>query len=255
MDVREEEVSRVTDDAHIVLDVERELEVVAPVPPLAAIWRQDGIVEENLQPVEIRTQAIEDNDVRRDDEEVPRKHRVRFVELVEETPGDEQREDFRLARAGRHFQDVPRPVLREHAAGNCPGGIETEKVKLVPRPADLMEPDDRLHRLALGEIVAEGGKRTVRILEQVVALEPVMQQRKRCRRCAGVSPVAPRVDFLSDLCHERRHQLLIGRAAHLLGSGKPSLLRYQRSIRRRGKLGVECHLVLRLGHEVDGRVL
>jgi hypothetical protein len=53
MDVGEEHVSGVPHNAHIILNVQRELEVIAPVLALVPIVRQHGIIEENFQPVEI----------------------------------------------------------------------------------------------------------------------------------------------------------------------------------------------------------
>ncbi len=67
MDVGQEDIPGLADDAHVVLDVEGELEVIAPVPALVAVVRQDGVIEEDLQPVEIGPQAVEHDDVRRDE--------------------------------------------------------------------------------------------------------------------------------------------------------------------------------------------
>ena len=67
VDVGQEDVAGRADDAHVVLDVQRELEIVAPVAPVMAVVRQDGIVEEDAQPVEIGAQAVQHDDVGRDD--------------------------------------------------------------------------------------------------------------------------------------------------------------------------------------------
>ncbi len=115
VDVGEEEVAGVAHDAHVVLDVQRELEIVAPVAAVVAVVGQDRVVEEDVQAVEIGAQPVEHDDVRRDQQEVARQRRVGLVELVEEAPGDQQREDLGLARAGGHLHDVARPVLVEHA--------------------------------------------------------------------------------------------------------------------------------------------
>ena len=111
-----------------------------------------------LQAVEVGAQAVEHDDVRRDDQEVARKRGVRFVELVEEAPRDEQRQDLGFAGAGGHLQYVARPVFVEHAGGHRAGGVEAEQVELVAGAADVVEPDDRLHGFALGKVVAEGGE-------------------------------------------------------------------------------------------------
>ena len=47
MDVGQEEVAGVADDAHVVLDVQGELEIVAPVAALVAVVGQDRVVEED----------------------------------------------------------------------------------------------------------------------------------------------------------------------------------------------------------------
>src|SRR5260370_1176669 len=62
-----------------VLNVKRELKVGAPVVSVVAIVREDRIVEEYAKPIEVGAQSIEHNDVRRDDQEIPRKSRVRFI--------------------------------------------------------------------------------------------------------------------------------------------------------------------------------
>ena len=64
VDVGQKEIAGVANDADIVLDVEGELEIVAPVAAFVAVVRQDRIVEENPQTVEVGTQAVEDDDVR-----------------------------------------------------------------------------------------------------------------------------------------------------------------------------------------------
>lgn len=79
VDVGEKQVARGPHDAHIVLDVQRELEVVAPVAAHAitiAVVGQHRVVEEDAQAVEIGTQAVEHDDVRRDQQEVARQRRV-----------------------------------------------------------------------------------------------------------------------------------------------------------------------------------
>ena len=73
--VGKENIAGVTNDAHVVLDVQGALEVVAPVSSLVAVRRQDGIVEEYLQAVKIGAEAVKDDDVGGDDEEVPRERR------------------------------------------------------------------------------------------------------------------------------------------------------------------------------------
>ncbi len=90
MDVGQEEVAGLTDDAHVVLDVQGELEIVLPVAAVVTVVGQDRVVEEDPEAVEVGPQAVEHDDVRRDDQEVARQRRVRFIQLVKEAPGDQQ---------------------------------------------------------------------------------------------------------------------------------------------------------------------
>jgi len=86
--------------------VERELEIVTPVADPRRRWTAGWVVEENTEPIEIGAEAVEDDDVRRDDQKITRKRGVGLVEAVKETPRDEEREDLGLAGAGREFKHV-----------------------------------------------------------------------------------------------------------------------------------------------------
>ena len=182
----------VANDAHVVLDVQGELKIVAPVAAVVAVVRQDRVVEEDPQAVEVGAQAVEHDDVGRDDEEVARERRVRLVELVEEAPGDEQREHLRLAGAGRHLQRrsaasprrtcrrTPRRKRRSAAGRTCPA-----------RAAHVVEPDEGLDRFALGEVVAERRQRAVGLLDEVRRSRTTSASRlDRGRGRAGVAAVA-----------------------------------------------------------------
>jgi hypothetical protein len=164
MDVGEEKIPGLADETDIVLEVERELEVVAPVSAVVPVGRENGIVEEDLQAVEIGAEPVEDDDVGRDDEEVARESGVGLVAPVKEAPRDQEREDLGLAGAGREFEHVARPVLGKHAARYGAGGVEADQVVAVAGAADLVEPDDSFDGLALGEVVAELGERAVGVL-------------------------------------------------------------------------------------------
>ena len=54
MDVGEEQIAGLTHHADLVLDVQCELEVVAPATTLVAVVRQYRIIEEDPESVEIR---------------------------------------------------------------------------------------------------------------------------------------------------------------------------------------------------------
>ena len=115
MDVGEEQVAGLADDAHVVLQVQGELEVVAPIATGVAVVRQHGVGEEDAQAVEVGAQPVEDDDVRCDQQEVPGERRIRFVESVKEAPRDEERQHFRLAGARGHLDNVARPIFGKHA--------------------------------------------------------------------------------------------------------------------------------------------
>ena len=91
MDVGEKDITCLTNETDVVLDVEGELEIVAPVATRIAVGREDGVVEENTEPVEVGAEAIEDDNVGRDNEEISRERGIALVEAVEETPRDEER--------------------------------------------------------------------------------------------------------------------------------------------------------------------
>ena len=138
MDVGEEQIAGRAHDAHVVLNVQGDLKVVAPVAARVAVVGQHRIVEEDAQPVEVGAQAVKHDDVRGDQQEVARQRRVRLVELVEVAPGDQQRQHLGLARAGGHLDDVARPILIEHVGGHRAGGIEAQQVELVARAAHVV---------------------------------------------------------------------------------------------------------------------
>ena len=46
MDVGKKEVSCVTDDAHVVLNVQGKLKIISPVMPFVAVVRKNRVVEE-----------------------------------------------------------------------------------------------------------------------------------------------------------------------------------------------------------------
>ena len=65
MNVGQEDVAGRPDDAHIVLNVQRDLKIIAPVLASVAVVGQHRITEEDAQPVEIGAQAIKHDDVGR----------------------------------------------------------------------------------------------------------------------------------------------------------------------------------------------
>ena len=176
MDVGQEDVAGSAHDAHVVLDVQRHLKVIAPVLPRVPVVGQHRIVEEDAQAVEVSAQPVEHDDVGCDQQEVARQRRAGFIRLVKIAPGHQQREHLGLASASGHLDHEARPILVEHLARHRAGRIETHQVELVPRAAHVIEPDHRLDRFALGEVVAELALRAVRLIHGMVRIEPPGQQ-------------------------------------------------------------------------------
>ena len=56
--------------------------------------------------------------------------------------------------------------------------------------------------------------------------------------CARVAGVAPRMDFLAHFRDEWRKKFFVGSAAQFFRSREPTLRRYKRRVRRRGKIRV-----------------
>ncbi len=181
---------------------------------------------------EVLLQPLVDDDVRRDDQEVGRQVRARHTLLVEVRPDDRHRHDPGLAGAGGHLEGEAAQVLgREilhalavqfrHVAAELPPAVHRgleldvvgEQVLLEHRrvgldqllrvalAGDLDQPDQRLDRLALAEVVAE---RDGEAGDLVVLLEPVLEQPPRDVGRAGVAGCAPCVDRCADLWHEQQ---------------------------------------------------
>src|SRR5579859_1625701 len=71
VDVGEKDVACLVGDTNVVLDVEGQLEIVAPVVAIEAVVRQNRVVfQENAKALKILVDAVKDDDVRGDDQEV-----------------------------------------------------------------------------------------------------------------------------------------------------------------------------------------
>jgi hypothetical protein len=68
-------------NADIVLDVQHHLEIVAPIAARMAVVGQYRIVKEDAQPIEIRPQPVENDDVRCNQQEIPRQRGIWFIEI------------------------------------------------------------------------------------------------------------------------------------------------------------------------------
>lgn len=223
VDVGEEDVSRRADDAHVILNVERNLEIVAPILAGITVIRQHRVAEENAQAVEVRPEAVEHDDVRRDEKEIPRERRARLIELVEVAPRHEEREHLGLSGPGRHFHDEARPGLIEHVRRNGARRVEPYQVMTVADAADVVEPDDGFDGLALREVIAKGALRSVGVFDKMIGLEPPVEQRLGSRRGADIAACPPLVDFLPDVGDQRREKFGVVFPKFLGGREPPDL--------------------------------
>ena len=172
-------------------------------------------------------EPLVDDHVRRHDQEVRGQLRARHPLLVEAGPDDRHRHHPGLARAGGHLegeaaQVLGRQVLQplgvqlRHVAAQLPppvhrglegdvlgeevlledGRVRLDQLLRVALAGDLDQPDQRLDRLALAEVVAEGHAEAG---DLVVLVEPVLKQPPRDLGGALVAARAPGVHRRADL--------------------------------------------------------
>ncbi|MBT9137433.1 MAG: hypothetical protein DDT34_02525 [Firmicutes bacterium] len=115
VDVSEEDVAGALSDPHLVLKVKGQLKIVMPVSTIETVVRDNRVLEEEFEALEILVDAVEHDDVRRDYKEVARQVAAWLIHLVEVTPSQRQAQHLGLARAGRHLHDIAPPCLIEHA--------------------------------------------------------------------------------------------------------------------------------------------
>lgn len=82
MNIGEKDVSGFAQNPNIVLNMKRELKIIAPVPSGVAVVWENRIVEKDFEAVEVNSQPVEHNDIWSDDEEIARERRIRLIELV-----------------------------------------------------------------------------------------------------------------------------------------------------------------------------
>jgi hypothetical protein len=58
VNVRQKEVARIADHSDVILNMERQLKFVAPILAFEAVVRQDRVIEENFEAVEISAETI-----------------------------------------------------------------------------------------------------------------------------------------------------------------------------------------------------
>ena len=185
VDVGQKDVAGGAGDAHLVLHVQGQLKIVAPVAPVKAVVGQDRVVfQKDAQPLKILVDAIQHDDVGGDHQKVARQARLRLIELVVKAPGQHQAQHFRLAGAGRHFHHEAPPGLVEHAGRDRAGAVEAHQVELVLHAHHVVQVDDRFQRLALGKVILKLGHCAVGLREQVRCVEPPVEQ----ARLVSVAP-------------------------------------------------------------------
>ena len=126
------------------------------LPEDAQLRRDDRVGAEDPPAAEVGAQPLEDDDVRSDDEEGLGVVVAPLGHGVEVLPGDGERHDLRLAAAGRHLDGIPGEVVVLEDVDARHLGEPLDEVTVPTDPLDLVEPDERLHRLALGVVVLEG---------------------------------------------------------------------------------------------------
>lgn len=224
--------------------MESDLEVVAPVASGVAIVGEDGVVEEDFQAVKIGTEAVEDDNVGRNEEEIAGERGAGFVEAVKKAPCDEEREDFGFARASGEFEDVAGPVFRKHVRRDFASGIEADEVKLVAGLADFVEPDGSFNGFTLGEVVAELRERAVGGFQIVLAFKPVFEEGARGGgRRTRICGCTPCVNFATDAGYQGREKFCVGSGTEFFGVREPALVWNELFVRRRWKLGMESHVM------------
>ena len=144
VDVGQENVAGGAGDAHLVLPMQGQLKVVAPVAPVHAVVWNDRVLKENAQPLKISVNAVQHDDVGGDHQKVARQPRLGLVQFVVETPSQHQAEHLGLAGAGRHLDHKAPPGLVKHAGGDRAGTVKAHQVVLVLHPHYIVQIDDCL---------------------------------------------------------------------------------------------------------------
>lgn len=83
MDVGQKNIACGLGYPDLILSMQGQLKIITPVVTVITIIRQYRVVKENAQPLKILVNAIQHNDVGRDNQKIAGKLRIRFIELVE----------------------------------------------------------------------------------------------------------------------------------------------------------------------------
>src|SRR3989338_10132443 len=103
MYIGKEYISRIGNILQVILQVERNLEIVLPIFTLVAVFRQNRVTEEYFQTCEIAPNSLEYDYVRGNEEKVFCKTGLLFVFLMKIRPRNNKTHHFGLSRAGGHF--------------------------------------------------------------------------------------------------------------------------------------------------------
>ena len=176
------------------------LENGGDVPIPAPSHRNERIAVENIRTssggLEILPQPLEHREIGCDQHEMPRERGFALTQRVEIAPHDGEAHNFRFAGTGGEFEGVARPtvVVGVHAQRRRLGIGSGEIAHQSTERADathFIEIDERLHCLALAEIVAERCVCSIGQRHEVIALEPVVQQFARGVRGTGIIRLPP----------------------------------------------------------------
>src|SRR6266853_2653549 len=118
MNVGEKDVPGGASHAHVILHVQRQLEVIAPVATAYAVVGKGRVLKKNLETLKVLVDTVQHDDVRRNYQEIACQVRIWFVEFVIKAPDQNKAQQLGLAGSGRHFYDEPAPSLVKHASGN-----------------------------------------------------------------------------------------------------------------------------------------
>ncbi len=144
VDIGQKDIACMPGDAHVVLHVQGQLEIVAPVAPVHAVVRNDRVIKKYSQPLKILVYAVKHDDVRRDYQKVTRQPGVRLVKFVIEAPCKRKAHNLGFAGAGRHLYYETPPCLIKHPRRDCAGAIVPHEVELVLHFNHVIQVDDGL---------------------------------------------------------------------------------------------------------------
>ncbi len=168
-------------------------QVALEVPEDAQLFGNHRVVNEDAAAGEVGSQPLEDDDVGSEQEERLCVIVARLGDGVEILPGDGQRDDLRLAAAGRHLDAVAGEVVELQQFQVGAQGERFDERLLAADFGDFVEVNERFDGVALGEVVGE----TATAGQAAVGEEPVVEEAARGVGGAGVVGGAPGGDLFA----------------------------------------------------------